>query len=34
MLPFLVAISNDERVPLIGRNRAGKIVKQIEKQKK
>lgn len=34
MLPFLVAVSNDERVPLIGRNRAGKIVKQIEKQKK
>jgi hypothetical protein len=34
MLPFLAAISNDERVPLIGRNRAGKIVKQIEKQKK
>ena len=33
MLPFLTAISNDERVPLIGRNRAGKIVKQIEKQK-
>lgn len=34
MLPFLTAVSNDERVPLIGRNRAGKIVKQIEKQKK
>jgi len=34
ILPFLTAISNDERVPLIGRNRAGKIVKQIEKQKK
>ena len=34
MLPFLIAISNDERVPLIGRNRAGKIVKQIEKLKK
>jgi hypothetical protein len=33
MLPFLTAISNDERVPLIGRNRAGKIVKQIEKLK-
>jgi hypothetical protein len=33
MLPFLTAVSNDERVPLIGRNRAGKIVKQIEKQK-
>ena len=34
MLPFLQALSNDERVPLIGRNRAGKIAKQIEKQKK
>ncbi len=34
MLPFLIAVSNDERVPLIGRNRADKIVKQIEKQKK
>ena len=34
MLPFLQAVSNDERVPLIGRNRAGKIAKQIEKQKK
>lgn len=33
MLPFLTAVSNDERVPLIGRNRAGKIVKQIEKSK-
>jgi len=34
MLPFLQAVSNDERVPLIGRNRAGKLAKQIEKQKK
>jgi hypothetical protein len=34
MLPFLQAVSNDERVPLIGRNHAGKLVKQIEKQKK
>lgn len=34
MLPFLQAINNDERVPLIGRNHAGKLVKQIEKQKK
>lgn len=34
MLPFLTAISNDERVPLIGRNRAVKLVKQIEKQKR
>jgi putative lipoic acid-binding regulatory protein len=34
LLPFLTAISNDERVPLIGRNRAAKIVQKIEKQKK
>ena len=34
LVPFLQAISNDERVPLIGRNHAGKLVKQIEKQKK
>lgn len=34
MLEFLQAVSNDERVPLIGRNHAGKLVKQIEKQKK
>lgn len=34
MLPFLQAASNDERVPLIGRNHVGKILKQIEKQKK
>ncbi|HQU91975.1 MAG TPA: hypothetical protein PLK77_06745 [Pyrinomonadaceae bacterium] len=34
MLPFLTAISNDERVPLIGRNRANKIVQKIEKRKK
>jgi hypothetical protein len=34
MIPFLQALSTDERIPLIGRNHAGKIVKQIEKQKK
>ena len=34
ILPFLQAVSNDERVPLIGRNHAGKLVKQIEKQKR
>ena len=34
MLPFLQTVSNDERVPLIGRNHAGKLVKQIEKQRK
>lgn len=34
MLPFLDELSRDERVPLIGRNRLAKLVKQIEKQKK
>lgn len=34
MLPFLNELSSDERVPLIGRNRLAKLVKQIEKQKK
>lgn len=34
MLAYLRDVSNDERVPLIGRNHAGKLVKQIEKQKK
>lgn len=34
MLPFLLTLSNDERIPLISRNHAGKIAKQIEKQKK
>lgn len=34
MLPFLQAASNDERVPLIGRNHITKLLKQIEKQKK
>ena len=33
LLPFLQAVSSDERVPLIGRNHAGKLAKQIEKQK-
>lgn len=34
MVPFLTALSNDERVPLIGRNHAQKLIKKIEKQKK
>ncbi len=34
MVPFLQVLSNDERVPLIARNHAGKLVKQIEKEKK
>ncbi|MEJ7847402.1 MAG: hypothetical protein WKF92_04845 [Pyrinomonadaceae bacterium] len=33
MLPFLQKMTNDERFPLIARNHAGKLVKQIEKEK-
>jgi hypothetical protein len=33
MIPLLKDLSNDERIPLIARNRAAKIIKQIEKQK-
>lgn len=33
MVPFLQALSNDERIPLLGRNHAGKIIRQIEKAK-
>ncbi len=33
LLLFLTELSNDERLPLIARNRAFKLVKQIEKQK-
>jgi hypothetical protein len=32
MLPFLKELSNDERIPLMARNRAAKIIKQIEKK--
>ncbi len=32
MLPFLRVLSNDERIPLIARNHAEKLIKQIEKQ--
>lgn len=32
MVPFLKGLSDDERIPLIARNHATKLVKQIEKQ--
>ncbi len=32
MLPFLNELSNDERIPLIARNHAERLVKQIEKE--
>jgi hypothetical protein len=32
MIPFLRGLSDDERIPLIARNHAAKLVKQIEKQ--
>jgi hypothetical protein len=34
MVPFLKDLSNDERVPLITRNNAAKLVQEIEKKKK
>ncbi len=34
MAPFLRSLVNDERMPLIARNHAGKLVKQLEKEKK
>jgi hypothetical protein len=34
MLPMLKDLSNDERIPLIGRNRAKKLIEKIEKAKK
>jgi hypothetical protein len=34
MLPFLKELSEDERMPLIARNHAGRLAKQIEKNKK
>ncbi|MCA1625163.1 MAG: hypothetical protein LC778_15470 [Acidobacteria bacterium] len=33
MIPFLRELSNDERIPLIARNHASRIVKTIEKKK-
>ncbi len=34
LIPFLKELGNDERIPLIARNRATRLVKQIEKVKK
>ncbi len=34
IVPFLIELSTDERLPLMARNRAIKIVKEIEKEKK
>ncbi len=34
MVPFLKYLSDDERIPLIARNNAAKIIKDIEKKKK
>jgi len=34
MVPFLNELSNDERVPLISRNHAGRLVKRIEEAEK
>lgn len=33
MMPLLQGLSNDERLPLIARNHAAKLIKQIEKEK-
>ena len=33
MIPFLNEVNNDERIPLIARNHAAKLVKQTEKKK-
>jgi uncharacterized protein (UPF0147 family) len=34
MLPLLKEISNDERIPLIARNHATRLMEKIEKEKK
>lgn len=34
MVPFLQELSNDERIPLIARNNAARLIKEIEKKKK
>lgn len=34
LLPFLTELSNDERLPLMARNRTAKLIKEIEKIKK
>lgn len=33
MVPFLQGLVNDERIPLIARNHAGKLIKKLEKEK-
>ena len=34
LIPFLTELSTDERLPLMARDHAAKLVKQIEKTKK
>ena len=34
LIPFLKELGNDERIPLIARNHATRLIKQIEKEKK
>ncbi len=34
LIPFLKQLSDDERIPLIARNHAARLIKQIEKEKK
>jgi hypothetical protein len=34
LLPFLTQLSSDERLPLIARNHAARLAKQIEKSQK
>lgn len=34
LVPFLQGLTDDERIPLIARNHAGKLIKQIQKSKK
>jgi hypothetical protein len=34
LLPFLKELGDDERIPLIARNHATRLIKQIEKEKK
>lgn len=34
LIPFLTELTTDERLPLMARNRAAKLIKQIEKTKK
>ena len=34
LIPFLKQLGDDERIPLIARNHATRLIKQIEKEKK